>query len=279
MDGFPGRVWSALVLTLILLMLLLWFGLVVFLGAWTLWFQAYIYNDPVERIWWRAPAAGSALAVFFLFWVWLDYGTDGRFRGLFEFSAREEQAPYKELIIETNDGEKTYTLKKEAGHWTYRRDGKEIPTRPKKVIVVENDVRSVFEPETDDKGKFKAAPNQPLRYVHKASGRSLTEGQWAQLSTFRWWWFIQNLFVNFLHFAVWLVCLWLLLKFQFWHAFGMAVVAWLAMTVFILPPLLDRAEETAKERSQAALQTGPQLDARMCMMSPSCTMYVLPSRR
>ena len=105
----------------------------------------------------------------------------------------------------------------------------------------------VFEPERDAKGKFLARPNEGLRYVNKETGQVMTEGQLGQVSTFRWWWLIQNLFVNLLHFVVWCVCLWLLLKFQFWHAFGMAVVAWLAMTLFVLPPLLDQAENTGKQ--------------------------------
>ena len=43
------------------------------------------------------------------------------------------------------------------------------------------------------------------------------------------------------------MCLWLLLHFQFWHAFGQAVVIWLALTLFILPPMFSRVEETAQE--------------------------------
>ena len=34
-----------------------------FLFAWTLWFQAYIYTEPATQLWWRAPAAGTALAL------------------------------------------------------------------------------------------------------------------------------------------------------------------------------------------------------------------------
>jgi hypothetical protein len=232
---------------------LLWVVLVVFLAAWTLWFQAYIYSEPVGQIYWRAPAAGTVLGAFFLLWVWLDYSSEppGRFRGLFEFSARQDEDPYKELIVETNDGrEETYTrFRNIRGQWTYQRDGKEIPTRPKKITAVKDGQKLIFEPEMDAQGHFKARANESLRYVNKDTGRVMLEGQFGQISTFRWWWLFQNLFLNFVHFVVWLACLWLVLKFQFWHSFGMAFVGWLAMTLFVLPPLLNRAEEAARHHA------------------------------
>ncbi len=241
-------------LTLSLYLLLLWFGLSVILAAWTLWFQAYIYSEPVEKIWWRAPAAGGALSVFFLLWVWLDYGTTGRYRGLFEFSVRQDQEPYKEMTIEVEGGRKeTYKRSKIGrGEIVYFKDGHadsgKMPARPQKIIVTEGGREIEYVPERDAKGHFQERSNQPLRYIHKETGRVMVEGQLGMVSTFRWWWLFSNLFVNLLHFIAWGACLWLLLKFQFWHSFGMAMVAWLAMTLFILPPLLNLAEETGQQR-------------------------------
>jgi hypothetical protein len=247
------RVW-----TLILILLLIWFGFSVFLTAWTLWFQAYIYSEAVDRIYCRGPAAGAALGLFFTLWVWLDYGTDSRFRTLFEFSARESWE-YKKLIVETDAGQtETYLSgKTDRGGLTYYKDGHRtagtLPSRPNKVTVTdEKDGRQlVFEPERDSKGHFLVRPGESLRYINKDSGRVMLEGQLGQVSTFRWWWLFQNLFINLLHLAVWWACLWLVLKFQFWHSFGMAIVAWLAVTLFMLPPLLNLAEETAKARTTA----------------------------
>jgi hypothetical protein len=54
-----------------------------------------------------------------------------------------------------------------------------------------------------------------------------------------------NLFFNFGHLIVWFLGLWLLLRFQWGHALGFAVVAWLVMTLTILPMLLSYAGAAA----------------------------------
>jgi hypothetical protein len=51
-----------------------------------------------------------------------------------------------------------------------------------------------------------------------------------------------NLLLNFLHLGVWFACLWLLLRFQWGHALGFAVVLWLALTLTILPMLFTKTE-------------------------------------
>ena len=45
-------------LVVFLLMLLLWVVLIGFLAVATIWFQGYIYNEPVTQIYWRS--GGSA---------------------------------------------------------------------------------------------------------------------------------------------------------------------------------------------------------------------------
>src|SRR4051812_20944743 len=92
------------VLSLILILLLLWFVLIVMLAAWSLFFQGYIYSEPSAEMYWRAPAAGSALFVFLTLWVIIDYRAPGRYLTLTEFSPYEYQESYKELRIPTRDG-------------------------------------------------------------------------------------------------------------------------------------------------------------------------------
>ena len=45
------------------------------------------------------------------------------------------------------------------------------------------------------------------------------------------------------------VVLWYLLEFRFWHAFGLGVVAWGAATLLLLPPLLGKTEEVARQKA------------------------------
>jgi hypothetical protein len=57
-----------------------------------------------------------------------------------------------------------------------------------------------------------------------------------------------SVLLNFGFLAVWFVCLWLLMRFQWSHALGLAVVFWLVMLLFIMPMVLRKAEEVRKER-------------------------------
>ena len=51
----------------------------------------------------------------------------------------------------------------------------------------------------------------------------------------------QGVLLNVLHLGVWFVCLWLLLRFQWSHALGLAAAVWLVLTLTFLPPLLQLA--------------------------------------
>lgn len=50
-----------------------------------------------------------------------------------------------------------------------------------------------------------------------------------------------NFFLNFLHLAIWFLALWLLLQFQWSHALLLAVPLWLAVTLILLPSLVEKA--------------------------------------
>ena len=111
----------------------------------------------------------------------------------------------------------------------------------------------------DDKGKemrfetrltpdFKFPPggeNFPVYY--QVGGRRVME-QLGKVTVFRWGQLFVNLFLNLLHFGLWFVCLWLLLRFQWPHALGFAVILWLTMTLVPLPMLLDKTRELSRQR-------------------------------
>jgi hypothetical protein len=254
------------VLTLILLVLLLWVVLTVLLSAWTLWFQAYIYSEPTSGIFWRGPAAGSAVMLVLLLWFFLDYrDPPGRFRTLFEFSSTDDSKRFDELRVPRDKTEDVYRLVRGGARGEYRLKGqptgKVLPSRPKKIIVVEGDERYTFEPERDAQGNFKArttsswfgsSSSDELRYIDNR-GRVMLESSLGQLSTFRGGRFVGNLFLSFLLLAAFFAALWLILRFQWPHALGQAFVFWGVMQLFILPPVLTRVETVAKERAQARM--------------------------
>jgi hypothetical protein len=248
------------VLVIIGLVVLLWLVLMGFLFAWTLWFQAYIYTEPVGQLWWRAPAAGTALALFLVLWIVVDYravknNPDARYPygPLQEMTlAARTPEPFAKLYVPVNENtEVEYTREKafdgQKTQYVYRRGQEKMPGNPPKIIVVENDQKTVFEPDHDAKGQFKRERGQPLFYRDK-KGRALREGTFEPEPTYRVFPALLGLFLNGAFLALWFVCLWLLLRYQLWHALGLAVVLYVVMLLFVLGPVLSRAEDVARPR-------------------------------
>jgi hypothetical protein len=219
---------------IILIFLLLWAGLVVILWAGSLWLQGYIYSEPAPQLVWSAPVAGTVLAVFLAIWCAIDYKSPGRYGSLFESSSSENPDRFPELWAVKGATTTRYTLTKDAmGRSEYLdKNGKPIPTHPDRIIVKENGEEIAFEPERDANGNYKMRTGRSLLY-RDARGREMSEDSPGQLSTIHWGVFLACWFLNFLHFALWFVCLWLLLRFQWSHAFGLALIFWLIMTIVL----------------------------------------------
>jgi len=246
------------VLSLILVLLLVWLVLTVFLAWWTLWIQTYIYTGPVGGVLWRAPAAGTVIMSTVLLWVYLDYRTPERYSTLWEFSPVEDHE-YPTLIVPHRDGkEDVYTKVHQDRGYAYMRRDRPLPSRPEKVIALtDKKERIVFEPDRDAKGKFKADGGQSLKY-RSSTGEVMEEGQLGSVRTFYPARLVLNLFLNFLHLAAWFACLWLLMRFQWSHAFGFALVLWGVMILFILPQVLKLTEKAANVQVLPASRTARQ---------------------
>jgi hypothetical protein len=238
------------VLSLILVLVVVWVVLSLVLAAWTLWFQAYIYSEPVEQIYWRAPAAGTALALFLCLWAFLDYRAPGRFQTLTTFSSSDAKT-YNELRVPNPaGGEDVYKMRKTAqGRPEYLKGGDRLKSKPEKIIVVEDGQRYVFEPDRDAKGNFKVGPDGYLHYRDREHGLDMREDYPGQVTIRHPGRGALNVLLNLAYLAVWFVCLWLLLHFQWPHALGMAVVCWLVMILFVVPPVLGQAEDLAQQRA------------------------------
>jgi len=235
-------------LGIILILLLVWAGLVVLLWAGSVWFQGYIYSEPAPQLVWAAPVAGSLLALFLAIWCIIDYNSPG-YIALFEFSASEKHEYFSELWAVRGTSTTRYTLNKivQAGHaqGEYRdSSGKPIPTHVDRIIVKENGEEVAFEPERDSNGNFKIQTGKPLIY-RDASGREMKENNLGQITSFRSGVFLACWALNLFHLALWFVCLWLLLRFQWSHALGLALIFWLVMTIFGVPALLSKVEAAA----------------------------------
>jgi hypothetical protein len=241
------------VLSLILILLVVFVVLSLLLAAWTLFFQGYIYSEPVGAIYWRAPAAGAALTLFLIVWIAFDYNSvhdradEGRYQPLHNFSSKETET-YKYLWI-YRDGRKEQFTRQGDKNLYVSKGGKRLPERPFEIIAshkAEGD-EHVFKPRLDDKGHFKTEDGEVRYYEEGNDERYMVESYPGQVSISHFGWLLMALILNLGFLFVWFLCLWLLLEFQWPHALGLAFVAWL-ISLFILPMILTQAEKVRKER-------------------------------
>lgn len=241
--------------TLIGLVVVVWLVLMGLLAVLTLFFQGYVYTEPVEGITWRAPAAGSLVAFSLLVWVLIDYSSRGRYSDLLKFNPTST-ITFKELVVVTRQepGKPSAYKLDRAGKAYVRSDGTKLSSRPLSVTVKEDGQDVVFEPDRDAKGNFKESSDRNLYYRDK-KGRVMREDNLGVISSFSTGNLIGYLLLNVFHFAAWFVALWLLLDFRMSHALGLAIVFVVVVQLLLLPPMLGYTEKVADEQAPKASGT------------------------
>lgn len=246
-----------------LILVLAFFGMSILLWAGTLFFQGYIYSEPVNGLYWRAPLAGLILTLFTAYWCWLDYRAPGKYNTLFEFSAREEEA-FKKFWSVKKGKEVPYVAKTTGQGRTEYRDPRGRPWSRsdaegvmEAIIVEDKDGQKIrFETELTKDGKFKIEQSEPVRYVETGGRhRVMTDDYIGKVSEVRPGMVAANVLLNFFHFAVWFACLWLILRYQWGHAFGLAVVIWLVATLTLLPMMFKKVEDLSRNRANTSQTT------------------------
>jgi hypothetical protein len=237
-------------------------GLLVVLWGGGAWLQAQIYSELDPQVNWGAPVAALLLTAFFGFWCWLDSKWPGTYDTLARFSATDLQR-YEEFWVpsETDPNDKIhYRL-------TLMSQGERLPPRAiyrmssppysvwrrsREIHVKEKDGQeSVFKASLDKEGRYEVKQGRSLEY-RDAKGRIMTEETIGQIATFHYHLLLANLALNFGHFTLWFLCLWLLLRFHFSLALGMAFGCWITATLVLVPMLLDKTRE-ARSPSFAVL--------------------------
>lgn len=248
-----------LFLTAASLIVLLWMG--------AFFFQGYIYTEPSPGLFWQAPAAGIFLTIGYTIWAFAiafnpnASPTNIPVNTIFRFTPWEDllDRPVPKLwaikmdrrkTTEFKDGDKIeYNLARDdRGNFIYR-DTTVLrrPWQPQDVIAIEM-------PKTDGSiMRFDVAKNieaGQYRQFVSPEGWVIMEydhptGLPIRFNFFR---LIMNIVFNVAHFLGWFFALWVLLRFQWAHALGLAVVAWLVHTILILPMLLFSAAEVAASR-------------------------------
>lgn len=255
---------------LILIFILVWIALIATMAVVTLSVQSYFNEQPptIKDLFWRAPAAGTILMGFVLLWCHLASKSPEAFADFLEMNATEEQAPYSDIwIAPFNPVTKEYlTAEKHQNQWQhYRlqrtangdieyRDNlnRVMPGRPDSIVVREDKEFIQFLPERNEEGKFQPRSTTGLRYIHKDSERFMEEGELGRVSIFHTGQWVVYLLFNILHGVIWFGCFWLLMRFSWTQAFGLALLFWLVMTLLVVPPLLDRTVKST--------QTTPAID-------------------
>lgn len=254
-------------LSLLLILLLTWLVMAALMWGFTQLGQGALYEEPPEQLYWRAPAAAAGVTAFLVLWALLNYAghEPGRpeppYDTVFRFTTERVSEPLPEFVAETKEGQKVrYRLRRLGGvppQVEYRDENNNLwqTTRVAEataLVVKEKDQEARFKADPARKQFVEEGGKRFVPYESAAAGRVTTPNPGR--SAF-------GLLLNAVHFAVWFACLWLLLRFQWPHALGLAAVLWLVMT-FVAGNFLDRAKEardkaaaTTSARSRAVTKT------------------------
>jgi hypothetical protein len=250
---------------LLLVFVLTGMALTVLLWVITIFLQGYYYTEPTSGIAWQAPAAGFGLSLFLTLWCFLIVNNDSATPRnlpsdtLFRFSPKLYQESPKDLWV-VRKGVKEpihYTLKKDfrPGHESYYVEASVLAPRPwsssglEAIILKKGQESSRFLPIAGGEGQYYQ------EYADEAGWiiRVFPDGGPDRPYAFRTGLFLGNLFLNFLHLALWFVAFGLVLRFQWGHALLLAIILWLVTTLAILPMLLDQAgTEAVRSRAPAS---------------------------
>jgi hypothetical protein len=265
--GFPLlALFFILIVTAVSLTVILWAG--------TFFFQGYIYTEPSPGIVWQAPAAAALLTLGYTVWclcIALNPNASPRnlpIDTILNFNPEVEMSDLKGkpaenvwAILRHPDPKKAPDDKEfEKIPYACKRD---TQTRFHYVSMTfarhrwqDSDRLIAIEIEKPDKTKmrFNRSLNEAgqFRSFVSQDGWTLTEipgdGPIKGPSKFSFTMMFLNLFFNFAHFVGWFVGLWLLLRFQWVHALGIAVLLWLTFTLLFLPMMLGYAGLVAANR-------------------------------
>ena len=184
---------------------------------------------------------------------------------MFQFRFRDEnlEKPFTEFWAEKGGKETHYKMRRiPQGARTLREyvadDGKRWPQQPRPDAIL------VQEKPDEPKARFEAKPgSDPASPMYvDGRGRVLTVDDPGVYSLFRWGLVFKIIFLYGGLLVVWFLSLWLLSRFQWTHALGLAMVLWLVTIILLMPLILEQVEKRTTPPA-------PTTAYRMCMISPS----------
>jgi hypothetical protein len=241
---------------MLLILLVVWVGLCLLMGAGAIYLQSYLNETPpdLKELAWRAPAAGTLVAVFMGIWCALATGNPDRWAALTEFSPTAESEYFPKLRKTSNGQSWEVFLQRNAqGKQVYLpANGAVLPERSgphaDEIVVVEDGQEVKFLPERDRDNKIIVDSTRGGVRYRDAQGRIMDEIYLGRITTVRTGWWFSYILLNLIHGVVWLAAAWPLMRFSFWQAVAITVVAWGVSTLFVMPPLLQRARKIHDDR-------------------------------
>ncbi len=273
-----------LIITLMSLVVVLWGG--------TIFIQGYVYTEPSAGIAWRAPVLAGLLTIGYAIWcLTVAFSSEASpsnipINTIFRFTPKEDmlrkpaaklwaiKADRKKTDAENRDGETILYVsrrvpdKLNTEKFQYVDDAK-LPWQSRNVIAIEiqpegEPAKMRFDLVELKSGSFDLVDTKRGQYRQFVSsdGWVITEyeeGPTGLPVRFRWSRFLLNIFFNAAHFGAWFLGLWLVLRYPWLHALGLAAVMWLAMTLLILPMMLGYAGQVSEARRSvtAAVKAQP----------------------
>lgn len=257
-------------LILIFTLLAVVIGLVVLFWVGTQWAQGYFYDSTVEGLHWRAPAAAGVVAAFFALWCLIEYFNPGATNAIHNFSHQQVRDHDRFISVRKTperEEEIVFTRRRGTGgaavfvdaqdkRWSRSSSGAMIA-----IIIEEGEgekmKRRYFAADLDEQGRFRSEKSgdvevMGVRYRERDGSAYILEANPGQVIQSRTGLLFGNIVLNVLHFVLWWLAIWLLLRFQWSHALGFAFVCWLALTLALVPFLLSRSRTAAEKRGKPA---------------------------
>jgi hypothetical protein len=263
-------------------------GFAILLYALSVVLQSYLYEQAASRMTLRAIASGLIAAGFLTFWVNVNCKADvkDKYGTLFEFNTTatknfDEFTAVRRHVHKGPDGkvlESRRPFVKLGSGYFENKD----PTKPLKLTTADYTVVAIEIPDGEAKARFEAelfvadetkpgevkpvavadAPpdakfsRETVRYFREANGRRYIEfsqlGTPGSIQSPSRAAFFGALALNLLHFVVWLAIFWLVLRFAFGSALGLAAGFGLTIMLFVMPILFERGSAPPTPQAQVA---------------------------
>jgi hypothetical protein len=266
---------------MLLMVLAVGLGLTALLWIGSAFAQGYLYTEPNPGIAWQAPAVGGGLTLFLMLWCVLNATASG---------ATASQVPFDALFrAQTTDDydrkpaariwsyekgrkkpvEYVYSPQVGGKKWDYKVPeraknfkhvpGEDVPEvgtvwRPDKVEAIEIPDKNDKSQKVRFERRIPADKNDRPPYPEFVSADGWVmkaENNIGLPSAGTWGRFLVIVFLNVFHLALWFVGLWLVLRYEWFHALLLGGVLWFIMTVAVVPMLLNRAGAVAESAAPA----------------------------